>query len=106
MQHFKPPSGAWRAARIRCAAARQCWPGTVGDRTYDLRAKDDDSFVSRTRTAMSALPPKADIHRARCDVSLFLRKGHPFANDFSARLAVFHVRDSLGYLILVLEREL
>ena len=39
-------------------------------------------------------------------LSLFLRKGHPFANDFSARLVVFHVRDSLGYLILVLEREL
>jgi hypothetical protein len=33
-------------------------------------------------------------------LSLFLRKGHPFPNDFSARLVVFHVRDSLGYLIL------
>ena len=32
-------------------------------------------------------------------LSLFLWKGHPFANDFSARLVVFHVRDSLGYLI-------
>ena len=32
-------------------------------------------------------------------LSLFLRKGHPFANDFSARLLVFHVRDPLGYLI-------
>jgi hypothetical protein len=32
-------------------------------------------------------------------LSLFLRKGHPFANDFSARLVVFHVRGSLGYLI-------
>ena len=30
-------------------------------------------------------------------LSLFLRKGHPFANDFSARLVVFHVRGSLGY---------
>jgi hypothetical protein len=26
-------------------------------------------------------------------LSLFLRKGHPFANDFSARLVIFHVRD-------------
>ena len=32
-------------------------------------------------------------------LSLFLRKGHPFANDFSARLVVFHVRGSLVYLI-------
>jgi len=32
-------------------------------------------------------------------LSLFLRKGHPFANDFPARLVVFHVRGSLGYLI-------
>ena len=31
-------------------------------------------------------------------LSFFLRKGHPLANDFSARLVVFHVRDSLGYL--------
>ena len=33
-------------------------------------------------------------------LSFILRKGHPFANDFSARLVVFHVRDSLDYLIL------
>ena len=32
-------------------------------------------------------------------LSLFLRKGHPFANDFSTRVVVFHVRGSLGYLI-------
>jgi hypothetical protein len=30
-------------------------------------------------------------------LSLFLRKSHPFANDFSTRLVVFHVRGSLGY---------
>ena len=33
-------------------------------------------------------------------LSFILRKGHPFANDFSARLVVFHVRDPWGYLIL------
>jgi hypothetical protein len=33
-------------------------------------------------------------------LSLFLRKGHPFANDSSARLVVFHVRGSLGYFNL------
>jgi hypothetical protein len=32
-------------------------------------------------------------------LSLFPRKGHPFANDFSARLVVFHVRGSFGYFI-------
>jgi hypothetical protein len=32
-------------------------------------------------------------------LSLFLRKSHPLANDFSARLVVFHVRGPLGYLI-------
>ena len=31
-------------------------------------------------------------------LSFFLRRGHPLANDFSARLVVFHVRDSLRYL--------
>jgi sterol desaturase/sphingolipid hydroxylase (fatty acid hydroxylase superfamily) len=32
-------------------------------------------------------------------LSVILRKGHPFANDFSARSVVFHVRGSLAYLI-------
>ena len=32
-------------------------------------------------------------------LSLILRKGHPFANDFSARLVVFHVRGSSAYLL-------
>ena len=32
-------------------------------------------------------------------LSLFLRKGHPFANDFSARFVVFHVRGSFAHLI-------
>ena len=32
-------------------------------------------------------------------LSLILRKGHPFANDFSARFVVFHVGGSLAYLI-------
>jgi len=30
-------------------------------------------------------------------LSLVLRKCHPFANDFSARVMVFHVRGSLAY---------
>jgi hypothetical protein len=34
-------------------------------------------------------------------LSLFLRKGHPFANNFSARLVVFHVRGSLGYATFI-----
>jgi hypothetical protein len=33
-------------------------------------------------------------------LSLFPRKCHPFANDFSARLVVFDVRDSLGCLFV------
>jgi len=32
-------------------------------------------------------------------LSLCVRKSHPFANDFSARLVVFHIRGSLGYLV-------
>jgi hypothetical protein len=32
-------------------------------------------------------------------MSLILRKSHPFANDFSAGLVVFHVRGSLASLI-------
>ena len=33
-------------------------------------------------------------------LSLILWKGHPFANDFSTRLVVIHVRGSLAHLIL------
>ena len=40
-----------------------------------------------------------ECHNLRFGVSLILRKRHPFANDFSARLVVFHVRGSLAYLI-------
>ena len=32
-------------------------------------------------------------------LSLILWKGHPFANEFSARLVVFHVRGSFAHLI-------
>jgi hypothetical protein len=32
-------------------------------------------------------------------LALILRKRHPFANDLSARLVVFHVPDSLDFLI-------
>jgi len=39
-----------------------------------------------------------ECHNLFFGLSLFLRKSHPFANDFSARLVVFHVRGSLGYL--------
>src|SRR5262249_39715351 len=35
-------------------------------------------------------------------LSLFLRKGHPFANYFSARLVVVHARDSLGLFYSVI----
>jgi hypothetical protein len=40
-----------------------------------------------------------ECHNLFFGVSLILRKRHPFANDFSARLVVFHVRGSLAYLI-------
>ena len=33
-------------------------------------------------------------------LSLILRKGHPFANDFSTCFVVVHVRGSLAHLIL------
>jgi hypothetical protein len=36
-------------------------------------------------------------------LSFFLWKGHPFANDFSARLVVFHVRGS-PWVILIWDR--
>jgi hypothetical protein len=32
-------------------------------------------------------------------LSLILRKGHPFANEFSARFVVFHVRGSLAQFL-------
>jgi hypothetical protein len=37
-----------------------------------------------------------ECHNLFFGVSLILRKRHPFANDFSARLVVFHVRGSFG----------
>jgi hypothetical protein len=40
-----------------------------------------------------------ECHNLFFGVSLILRKRHPFANDLSARLVVFHVRGSLAYLI-------
>jgi hypothetical protein len=39
-----------------------------------------------------------ECHNLFFALSLILRKGHPFANNFSARLVVFHIRGSLGNL--------
>jgi hypothetical protein len=38
-------------------------------------------------------------HNLLFGLSLILRKGHPLANNFSARIVVFHVRGSLTFLI-------
>src|ERR1700722_2738577 len=36
-------------------------------------------------------PPLIDVHQ-HIGLSLILRKRHPFANDFSAHLVIFHMR--------------
>jgi hypothetical protein len=41
----------------------------------------------------------SECHNLFFGLSLILRKGHPFANDFSARLVVVHVRGSFAHLI-------
>jgi hypothetical protein len=40
--------------------------------------------------------PFGECHNLFFGVSLVRRKRHPFANDFSARLVVFHVHGSLA----------
>jgi hypothetical protein len=53
-------------------------------------------------TAMELVLPGrlfGECHNLFFGVSLVLRKRHPFANDFSAGLVVFHVRGSLAYPI-------
>jgi hypothetical protein len=42
-----------------------------------------------------------ECHNLFFGMSLILRKRHPFANDFSARFVIFHIRGSLAYLIWV-----
>jgi hypothetical protein len=40
-----------------------------------------------------------ECHNLFFGMSLILRKRHPFANDFSSRFVIFHIRGSLAYLI-------
>jgi hypothetical protein len=84
---------------------------------------DDAASITTFRREARASPKLSgtnrdeidDLDRADCDgtrfavclfseyrglffgLSLVLRKCHPFANDFSARVIVFHVRGSLAY---------
>ena len=64
------------------------------EKTLEEKLEEASSAVERALEARDKAIQ--DLMEAKM---AFLRKGHPFANDFSARLVVFHVRDSLGCLI-------
>jgi hypothetical protein len=79
------------AARLRLASARQ-------EPTHYFLVRIAPKFLIRIApTAMELVLLRrlsGECRNLFFGVSFILRKGHPFANDFSARLVVFHVRGS------------
>src|SRR6516165_3578826 len=85
---------------------------TISKSLYDVRVNEDlsrpadarqqPSHDSVVRLAAAALKlvlldgPFGEGRGLICRLSLVLRKRHPLANDFPARLVVFHVCGSLG----------
>ncbi len=84
---------------------------TARSRLSDARHEPAQNFLVRiapklmiwiATTAMELVLLRclfSEYHSLFFGLSLVLRKCHPFANDFSARVVVFHVRGSLAYLI-------